>query len=766
MKKLFYAVLASAAVVLSIESCQKNEIVPEYNLTEGLVFSSEKPDLIDETKTAWTGATIKWSKGDAIRVAYTCDDVWQNANGTATKDETSGSKTAKTYQSTSLSADAETAKFSVPGDFKGTAAGTYVFYGAYPASVCSDGTDFKYAPSLTVTIPESQTPAANSFDSAADFMLGTSVSTYTGIPKEAVSMNWDRMVAHAQLTFKTLNGFTAGETISQVELTADSEADMVGEHYIHLDTKNVTKPGNTVANAITINGTNLSVDETGTFVAWASFLPCTVKSLTVVVTTNKASYSREIATCALEFKKNACNTITINMSSAVRAKLESQPDYSGEWLIGGVNSTKYYVAKKFESGNNLKTIEISYSDSKVAYTDGIEDCKMVFKKVTEGTYAGKYTIEDANSSELSKSYLYAAGTGTNNYLKSSTSLSGDSYYWSITADENETFSIIASSSNRNDMRFNKDSKLFSCYASDSSFPKITLIPYSAVQADTRTYLSTPVVTAKLNTDNENVTNSIDVSWDAVKNADSYVVTATPSTGASVSKTVTTTPYTITGLAYETTYTISVVAKPSDTSRYLDSAAGEADPVTTGAEPAGGGEPTEQTIFLETFGSISSTPAFNTYTGYSATAEMFTTSENVNTHYSGEGKIGKNSLSSINLSSGYTDASGLSGCYHSGAKNTEATILQISDINITDCVNISVSFGALGGSNSHKVNVYYTIDGGAETALITNGSLTTANWTLLKANISGTGTSLTLIFKHKPTNAWTIRMDDIKVVGTK
>lgn len=127
---------------------------------------------------------------------------------------------------------------------------------------------------------------------------------------------------------------------------------------------------------------------------------------------------------------------------------------------------------------------------------------------------------------------------------------------------------------------------------------------------------------------------------------------------------------------------------------------------------------------------------------------------------------KNSLKGVNLSSGYTDASGLSGCYHSGTANTEATILQISDINITDCVNISVSFGALGSSSSHKVSVYYSIDGGAETALITNGAITNSNWTLLNANISETGKSLTLIFKHKPTNAWIIRMDDIRVVGTK
>ena len=310
--------LLTAITVIAMASCQKNEFVPDNRTSKGLTFTSVKPVLEDETKTAWNGTSIQWSEGDAIRVAYTCDGVWQNADGTATADEDSGYKTAKVYKSNSLSADAETAQFTVPDYFTGTAKGTYEFYGAYPASACTDGSDFSYAPSLTVTIPSTQTPAADSFDSAADFMLGKSVSTYTGIPKEAVSMNWDRMVAHAQLTFKTLNGFTEGETISKVELTADSEADMVGKHYINLDKKNVTKSGSTVANALTINGTNLSADETGTFVAWASFLPCTVKSLTVVVTTDKATYTREIASRELVFKKNERNVLAINMSSAIR----------------------------------------------------------------------------------------------------------------------------------------------------------------------------------------------------------------------------------------------------------------------------------------------------------------------------------------------------------------------------------------------------------------------------------------------------------------
>ena len=117
----------------------------------------------------------------------------------------------------------------------------------------------------------------------------------------------------------------------------------------------------------------------------------------------------------------------------------------------------------------------------------------------------------------------------------------------------------------------------------------------ALVSNNRTVLGTPKVTASLNNTDASVTNSIDVTWNAVKNAGSYVVKATPATGNAVSETVTavesTTTYkhTFSGLAYETAYTISVVAKPSDTSLYLDSAAGEAEPVTTGAKPSTGGE---------------------------------------------------------------------------------------------------------------------------------------------------------------------------------
>lgn len=701
MKKTIKLFIAGAFALMPIVACQKEEFA--FTSTDGLSFTSTKPILEDETKTAWNGTSIQWSKGDAIRVAYTCDGVWQNADGSATADETKGLKTAKMYQSTSLSEDAETAQFSVPGDFKGTAEGSYVFYGAYPASACTDGTGFSFAPSLTVTIPSTQTPAAESFDSAADFMLGTSVNTYKGIPKEAVSMSWDRMVAHAQLTFKTLNGFTAGETISKVELTADSGADMVGKHYIYLDTKKVTKPNGTVTNALTINGTNISVDATGTFVAWASFLPCTVKSLTVVVTTNKATYTREIASCELVFKKNARNVLGIKMDQAVRAELTPQPDYSGEWLIVGQNESNYYAAKKWVSGNNLKGLSIVYNGSSVTNVDGIEDCKMVFTKIKTGTYAGMYTIEDASSTETTKSYLYAA-SGSNNYLKVQSSLSINSY-WTINKNDDGTYRIKAEkSSNRNLMRFNYSSEtsiLFSCYEdkSGTTGTNVLLIPYSAIAKDTRTPLDTPEVIAELNS---TTPNSIDVAWDAVKNAGSYVVTATPATGSAVSETVTaeaettTYTYTIDNLAYKTVYTISVVAKPSDTSLYLDSAAGEAEPVTTGAKPASSGEIV--TLFSESFGDNSSSAR--------AWSDSYKEQGGINSVYRGSTYTITNAKQSKNTMGNTKSA------LVQSSTGTDA-VFEVKSLDVSSYSDLTVSYfwKAVSIKGTYSTSLYYSIDEG-------------------------------------------------------
>lgn len=170
----------------------------------------------------------------------------------------------------------------------------------------------------------------------------------------------------------------------------------------------------------------------------------------------------------------------------------------------------------------------------------------------------------------------------------------------------------------------------------------------------------------------------------------------------------------------------------------------------------------QTIFLETFGTTTEVSEYADYNGYTATAVMFTNNV-VKDNYSGNGQIGKNNYKPVNLSSGYVGASGESGCFQTG--NSKSTIIKISNINIANYKNLKLSFGALGGSSAHKVDVSYIIDRGTEQKL-SSKSLQSNKWTLCTYDIQNTGSNLTLIISHTPTRKWTIRLDDIKVTGTK
>ena len=329
-----------AAAAMAFVSCQKQEMEgAEMLQVSGLTFTSEKPAFDDDTKTEWTGETIQWSKGDAIRVAYTCDGVWQNADGTAKADEANGQKSAKIYASSAHDAASAVAQFNVPGSFKGTAEGNYEFYGVYPSTAVGS-TEIKYAPSVTVNIPAAQTPLAESFDSKADLMAAKSATAYEGMPTDPISLEWTRIVAHGNITLKGLKS-EEGEVISTITLTANAEADMVGSHYLYLDTYNVTKPsGNNAPNVLTLDASNLTLND-GNVEFWACFLPCTWTSLTVVVETDKATYTREITGISKTFKQNARNILSINMATAERvanaaAELPFVRDFSDKTGTGGI----------------------------------------------------------------------------------------------------------------------------------------------------------------------------------------------------------------------------------------------------------------------------------------------------------------------------------------------------------------------------------------------------------------------------------------------
>ena len=410
-RKVLYLTLA--ATLALAPGCSKASIEPSPS-PEGrtLVFSSEKPLLFSSSRTAWTGSALQWSAGDRIAVAYTCNDIWQNAAGTATSSEASGSKTAELYKSDKLSAAAPKAQFNVSTRFTGTEEGTYQFYTLYPG-VCA-AADLKSAPLSSVVVPARQTPLAGSFDCAADLMIGKSAGTYSGIPSEKISVNWTRVVAHAEITFEALNGFTEGETVKKIVLTGNSDAEMVGAYSLDLTTGAATKAeGNTKANVVTLSGENLTAvltDGAYNIVAWASFLPCTLTSLDVEITTDKAVYSRSISDVNLAFRRNARNALTVVMSSATRTEASASTGATirdfAEQYVGLID-----VWENTTGLINMETGETKNSDSSF----DVKNAHYIPSTTTITVGGTEYSTSDVFELAL-RSYMLLRGYNGNNTI--------------------------------------------------------------------------------------------------------------------------------------------------------------------------------------------------------------------------------------------------------------------------------------------------------------------------------------------------------------
>lgn len=334
MKRIISNVMLVAAAAMAFFACQKPEVIePATSEEVMLTFSSEKPAFDDETKTEWTGETIQWSAGDKISVAYTVDGNWQNANGNASDD-------AKLYKSEPLTTASATAQFNVSTYFKGTIEGTHVFYGVYPAP---SETNFNDAPVATVTVASIQNPKADSFDPNGDLMVGVS-NEFSSRPSEdeTISLKWERLVAHAVISLKNINGLTADEKIENITLTAQDDANLVGQQKVDLIRKEVLKD-NATANVLKLGASNLAVND-GVLSFWACFLPETITSLTVVVETDKAYYTREITGISKTFKQNARNTLSIKMNEAVREEKVVASDEVVDVLnraLTGISGTNY-----------------------------------------------------------------------------------------------------------------------------------------------------------------------------------------------------------------------------------------------------------------------------------------------------------------------------------------------------------------------------------------------------------------------------------------
>ena len=343
--KRITSIFAVAAAVIAFNACERQE-VEALKTIDHLTFTSAKPEVEDAvgTKTGWNGKSVQWLAGDKIRVGFTLDGVWQSSGKTLSSGPDT---TPRFYASDPLESDATNASFSLPigensfqEDFIKNLEGDIVFYGIYPSGACSAGQ--ADAPSIVINIPAEQKPSASSFDASADILVGCS-ETLSEITADPVIMSWNRVVALADITLKGLN-IPEGENLLRLSLTAQDGANLVGGYTVNVTDGSVSGDGE---NEVTLNVSALEISSDNTLEVWAGFLPETVTSLKVVLTTDVATYTKEISNINLAFKKNKRNILGIKMGDAVRESAEvnkfSLLETSNVELKAGENATEATV---------------------------------------------------------------------------------------------------------------------------------------------------------------------------------------------------------------------------------------------------------------------------------------------------------------------------------------------------------------------------------------------------------------------------------------
>ena len=438
-----------AAAAMAFTSCQKEETAAPETVSVNLTMHAG----VEQTKTYLENNTVLWGKGEAVTLSV------------------GSGETAKFFDSASTDAYDGEASASFAFDIKDVAeADSYTLGGIYPASAAIDDND---DPKKCKTIlPQIQNAEVGKYDPAAYIMV-LKPETVETLPEEYVA-SFRRATALNKITLTNVK-----EDITTVEITVPEGKALAGRRYFNLTDGESGEIYYGQSNAITVNSQYSGSTIDVWFCSWGVELAAG-EELTVRMKNANKSFTRTIQAkeAGIKFVEGDLNTLKINMETAEEESFDS---FAGEWLITGTSGSVTYAAGAYVSGkNNLNNnIAITIENDVIAPVDGLENCKMLLTKITEGDYEGMYTIQDANGK-----YLYAAASG-NNHLKATESASSEHYYWTVECKDGK-YSIVASkSSNRNVMQFNPNngSPIFACYASASQ-TAVVLYPYSMVKVDT------------------------------------------------------------------------------------------------------------------------------------------------------------------------------------------------------------------------------------------------------------------------------------------
>ncbi len=548
MKTIFRSALAVVVAVSTFAACSNDDTqipVTPHEVEMTVVTSSDLDSSAPQSRTGFDPATgaVYWNQsGEYLKVFETADAK------TTPKDSAEGVVTSNGTK----------ASFGVSFP-ENTAATAFTYNAIYPASawVTNSNTDIT---KLKVATPDTQSPVETSFDPAADLLIALPIET--GTQPSELNMQFKRMVAIGKMTIKAL---ASSDPITSIIFTAPGKK-VTGRSYINLSEGTAIEYGysgqsNDNLTLTFASDRNFTTDKQTYFTCFPFELTAG-DTFTVTIKAGNKTFTKEVTLGegrSLAFKAGESSTFTVNMSGIEGVETKT---LDGDYVIVAKQNDVYYAMSSEADGSRLaaKTIEYDGISEKFATTDAT----IIWNIAKDGD---NYTITNAK-----KFLSWVSGNGAT---------TGDSSYaLSITPNDDGTYKIGSVADTKRILAKNETPKYGFAFYTGTQTNNLLLIK---VGEDTRTPLATPTL------DEPAVEgNTITISWNTVEGAKDYTITYNDE-----SVTTEDTIYELTDLSYNTEYSISIVANPTDTENFKASAASEPVTVTTETDPnAGQGDSVE------------------------------------------------------------------------------------------------------------------------------------------------------------------------------
>ena len=562
MKKILFV---ASLLAIGAQSCTKEDsqsVAIEKSTTIEVIA-----DLEVDTRTYYDGAKINWAEsGEQLNIIYYADDNSSSRRQTATHAD--------------YTIDAE-GRIKFSADFSTTDGATSYTLGAFYPYAYKSTTS-----SISLTVPQAQTPTADSYDPKTDILVSKEPVVVDGAP-ESVKFSFARMVAFAKMTLK---GIGAGETIQKVTFYSSAKPAGAVEFKVH--------EAATVENAkwynnfedITITRENWVA--TGEDVVWMTTVPTDLSGtdFTVTVVTDQYTYTKsvDLTDKTLTFERGDIAVFTVNdlqrqeKPKAYKLLTDINELNAGDQILLCTKKTESSSAKLLSTtadGNALKFTEsVTVGAGLEISAEGLPADAAILD-VESGATAGTFALKDINKGYLCGTYDSENWSSALSYKDSKDRESS----WTISINSSSAVTAYAYYSDTAYRYLNN------YHGSKFNFAGSTGTYYYYIyyldgkntgeggneggDEPTTTPLATPVVTAVAEGD------VVTVSWEAVAGAKDYTVTCGDAT-TTVDATIATFEGVVAG-----TYEVTVVANPADATLNTASEAGEAS-VTVEATAAG------------------------------------------------------------------------------------------------------------------------------------------------------------------------------------